>query len=354
MSRPALLLVALSLLIAGCGGTAPQSLTERALQEWRSGQYDKAIATSTEAIREDPESVKGYLYRGRAYQLRNAMGDSQRAIADFSEAIRLAPDSPDAYYYRAIVYRELGQDELATADDQKARLLDEEVKKVFRRMPDITQPPTTPESAVAGAEEADGEDVKPPKSLGDELADRLRESAGGGDDGEAAFRETFSERYDRAAKERAEREARAAAEEQDAAGLGGEEDALLPQPQLGVAPGAVQGDDLFWSPTPPTMSSGALGSRAAQQQQPVDRAPIPSLQSPFGQRPPAPTGYVDPSLSNPFAAPQPGQQGLGQSQTQVQSPFRQTPRPSVPTTRPPSTRYTNPSVRPPNPRDYIP
>ena len=51
------------------------------------GDYDKAIADYTEAMRLDPKLADAYCGRGGAY----VKGDCDKAIADYSEAIRLNP-----------------------------------------------------------------------------------------------------------------------------------------------------------------------------------------------------------------------------------------------------------------------
>jgi TonB family protein len=46
-----------------------------------------------------------------------------KAVADLSEVIRFKPDDKDAYFERAEVYRKLGKNDLAEADDKKYREL---------------------------------------------------------------------------------------------------------------------------------------------------------------------------------------------------------------------------------------
>ncbi len=84
------------------------------------GEYDKAIAEYTEAIRLDPTDVKTYYNRGLTYRNK---GDHDQAIADFTETIRLHPQNPVFYSFRANVYRALGDDAKAAKDEGKAREL---------------------------------------------------------------------------------------------------------------------------------------------------------------------------------------------------------------------------------------
>ena len=65
------------------------------------GEFDKAIADCTEAIRLDPEYANAYSNRGIAYAKNR---EFDKAIADCTKAIYLDPKYAEAYYNRAIVY----------------------------------------------------------------------------------------------------------------------------------------------------------------------------------------------------------------------------------------------------------
>ena len=54
----------------------------------KNGDWERAIADYTEAIRLDPKYTHAYNNRGTAY---GGKGDMGRAIADLTEAIRLEP-----------------------------------------------------------------------------------------------------------------------------------------------------------------------------------------------------------------------------------------------------------------------
>ena len=69
------------------------------------GEYNKAIADYTEAIRLDPKYKQAYTNRGVSYAKK---GEYDKAIADFTEAIRLNPTQPMSYMNRANAYRALG------------------------------------------------------------------------------------------------------------------------------------------------------------------------------------------------------------------------------------------------------
>ena len=53
------------------------------------GDFDKAIADHTEAIRLNPKYASAYHNRGTTYSKK---GDHDKAIADYTEAIRLEPE----------------------------------------------------------------------------------------------------------------------------------------------------------------------------------------------------------------------------------------------------------------------
>jgi len=81
------------------------------------GDYDRAIADYTQAMRLDPNDVIAYFSRGIVYKEK---GDYDRAIADFTQAIRLSPNYANAYFNRGIVYKEKGDYDRAIADYTQA------------------------------------------------------------------------------------------------------------------------------------------------------------------------------------------------------------------------------------------
>ena len=186
MLRRVILSTAVLAAITGCGEAPQLSPTQQALHQLRSGQYDEAIATSSKAIHAAPDEAENYLYRGRAYHYRNAMGDHGRAIADYSEAIRRAPKSSDAYYSRALAYRDLGEVKLATADEEQARELDRGLRDVYNRLPNeshLTEiAKETPQSDAAAEPEGTGGDSKKSeedeRKLYEELKDRFEPGFG--------------------------------------------------------------------------------------------------------------------------------------------------------------------------------
>ena len=79
------------------------------------GDFDRAVAESTEAIR------WAYFNRGEAYRLK---GEYDQAISDYSEAIRLSPKYVRAYRGRGIAYEKKGERVMAEADYGEANRLE--------------------------------------------------------------------------------------------------------------------------------------------------------------------------------------------------------------------------------------
>jgi tetratricopeptide (TPR) repeat protein len=77
------------------------------------GDYNRAIADFTQAIRLDPNNADAYFGRGYSYANKN---DYDRAIGDYNEAIRLKPDDAAAYTNRGSAYAEKGDYDRAIAD----------------------------------------------------------------------------------------------------------------------------------------------------------------------------------------------------------------------------------------------
>lgn len=84
------------------------------------GQYDKAIADCTKAIELAPNIANPHRHLGNAYA---AQEDWDKALAALTEAIQLKEDYIDAYLDRAKVWRALGKESLAAADEAKAAAL---------------------------------------------------------------------------------------------------------------------------------------------------------------------------------------------------------------------------------------
>jgi tetratricopeptide (TPR) repeat protein len=96
----------------------------------RRGEYDKAIAGWTEAIRLDPENT--FYLEGRGDVYADKLGEYDKAIADYSEIIRLEPYSAGCFEKRGKVYETLGQLDKAAADRSEAAKLEEENSDIGR------------------------------------------------------------------------------------------------------------------------------------------------------------------------------------------------------------------------------
>jgi len=351
MPRRAILLAAILALASGCGDSNSLTLTERGLKEYRSGQYDQAIATCTQAVEQDPRDAEAYLYRGRAYYFRNALGDPKRAIDDFSQVIRLLPRSSDAFYSRALVYRDLGQKDLAMADDKAARAADDQLQNVYNLLPDPTaptrasrtDPKPAPDESTPAAQQASGEGL--PKSEADqkELYEQLKErfepgfgslrSAGGARDRDADAKDSTLERYRH--KLRTPSGVNPTLEERldERGSLGGSDPSQAPPitragglpagaNAANVAPGRAIPSSPFGPRVPAPVGAAPPQNPSLPVQSPFGR----QLQTPFGQRTPTPSRFTDQSVG----------------------PFSAQPRPFDPVP------YSNPEVRPPFPREYEP
>src|SRR5215831_11397590 len=68
---------------------------DRAVEYANKGDFDRAIADFSEAIRLAPNYAEAYYNRAHAYR---AKKDNDRAIADYSETIRLEPRAANVWY----------------------------------------------------------------------------------------------------------------------------------------------------------------------------------------------------------------------------------------------------------------
>jgi tetratricopeptide (TPR) repeat protein len=98
-----------------------RAYSNRGITYTNQGNFDRAIADHSEAIRLDPTWAGAYSNRGRAYREK---GEDRRAIADLTEAIRLDPRLAVAYYNRGRAYSNAGDSDRAMADFSEAIRLD--------------------------------------------------------------------------------------------------------------------------------------------------------------------------------------------------------------------------------------
>ena len=81
------------------------------------GMYEQSIADYTKAIEIDPNYAIAYNNRGCAYK---NWEQYEKAIGDYTKAIQINPKYKNAYLNRAKVYRAIGENVLAEADEQVA------------------------------------------------------------------------------------------------------------------------------------------------------------------------------------------------------------------------------------------
>ncbi len=99
----------------------------RGVQWAAKGDYDRAIADHSAALKLDGKARHANYYRGAAYSNK---GEFDRAIADFDAAIQLKADDPVLYHARAIELTIKGHYPRAIADFNKALQLNAKAQGV--------------------------------------------------------------------------------------------------------------------------------------------------------------------------------------------------------------------------------
>ena len=87
------------------------------------GEYEKALADLQKSLQSAPEKAHTLHSLGYTYMNRGHAGDNALALEAFTKAIQL--DAAEAQFYqdRATVYRQMGEEALAQADEEKAEEL---------------------------------------------------------------------------------------------------------------------------------------------------------------------------------------------------------------------------------------
>jgi tetratricopeptide (TPR) repeat protein len=110
------------------GANLAVAFTNRGLAYKRKGQWDRAIADYSEAIRLKSDVAQVFNNRGNAHYHK---GQLDRAIEDYDEAIRLQPDLAEAFGNRGNVYRKKGRLDRAIEEYEQALDLDPDNAQVF-------------------------------------------------------------------------------------------------------------------------------------------------------------------------------------------------------------------------------
>ena len=105
---------------------AASQYRKRALQKFKDGKYEEAIADWTEAIKVNPGESSDYQNRGAAAETllfqsgAKSINEYKRVIADYTDAINLDPNAPVSYWQRGNLIAKVGRTHEALPDMEKA------------------------------------------------------------------------------------------------------------------------------------------------------------------------------------------------------------------------------------------
>ncbi len=109
---------ACSRVISRSSGTAlAMAYRGRGLWQYKTGDYDAALADVDRALTLEPTNVVGYDLRG---DILVAKGDIDGAIANYSQSIRIDPNYAASFYGRGIAYEKKGDINRAREDFRSA------------------------------------------------------------------------------------------------------------------------------------------------------------------------------------------------------------------------------------------
>jgi len=86
------------------------------------GLLDKALSAYDAALKLQPTDLQSLEGRG---DILTKQKKYEQALADYTVALKVHADGTGAYYKRAELYRKMGKEDLARADEQKARSIDD-------------------------------------------------------------------------------------------------------------------------------------------------------------------------------------------------------------------------------------
>lgn len=106
----------------------PQALSNRGVVYGHFKQWEKAIIDYSKAIEIDPNLVSAFSNRGTAYE---ELKQWEKAIADYTKAIELNPNYPKAYSNRGVIFEKLKLWDKAIKDYSEAIKLDPNFKLAY-------------------------------------------------------------------------------------------------------------------------------------------------------------------------------------------------------------------------------
>ncbi|NQT36746.1 MAG: tetratricopeptide repeat protein [Planctomycetes bacterium] len=152
--------VALVSIAAGSGCLGPDKVVIDPSHDARmlmmTGDYEAAIATLDDVIRENPGDAEAYAERGQAHV---EQGDLDGAIADFGASIRLEPGAT-TYLSRALAYQQKGELDRAITDCTAALDRNPDYASALRTRADLYSQQAKPDQAAADMAALEGLDKK--------------------------------------------------------------------------------------------------------------------------------------------------------------------------------------------------
>lgn len=106
------------------GADLGEAYSDRGVDFYGQGQYDRAIADFDKAISLKPGDGNAFGYRGKSYY---KLGQYTRAIQDFDREIELGPVPSFGYYDRGLAKKKIGDEAGGDADIATAKGIDPSV-----------------------------------------------------------------------------------------------------------------------------------------------------------------------------------------------------------------------------------
>src|SRR5262249_18056562 len=132
-------------------GQAVEERYQVGLSLLRHGEFQRAAAQFTAALKLEPGNALVYWQRGEAYRL---LCEDERAVADLNRALRPSPSAPAVLVSRAVAYHHGGEHDRAVADCTSALALDPEDAEAYRTRAAAYAELGDPDRALADLAEA--------------------------------------------------------------------------------------------------------------------------------------------------------------------------------------------------------